>query len=167
MNQECLITMSTPQDTDAGKLLTFQRKRRPFNISGWFAKLAHVLSRDRLTISPTGFLLVLLNEDDVQVYRYGSNALIHDAVLAARDYEQHRLYPESEKSPQERRDSRKELRARQAAEQAAHETAHPYACSICGYRRFATASGLNQHRRRCEQKARKYGWPIETEGTSG
>ena len=139
-------------------VLPFPTRQRPWGwarMGMWFLRLGSLMLKRRLRWEPKGFLLVLISEEDVDLYRGGMTpALYHDAVLAATDQKRFdddraRGYSVSE-TIQEARAHRRERRRVEAEAQAAHDREYSYRCWC--RRAFRSAQDLRRHQRTCDEQ---------------
>lgn len=98
----------------------------PDEMRAWFAKLAKHLDV-QLDGPPTGFLVVLLNDDEIRVWSAGPTHIRDDAVLAAKDARDHQKLPTFHDTPEKARLVRLAL-------QRAREAREPFVCEICHWR---------------------------------
>lgn len=130
-----------------------RERREPFVMSHWFTQLAHLMARGRLLHTPTGFLVVLLNDEHIDVYHGGFKTWedMHEAATAADDYILHEKHPSVSETATEARARRRAYRAEEAARREEYERTYPFMCPGCRSR-FKTETGLKQHRTRSKRK---------------
>ena len=102
----------------------------------WFVKLATLLDV-QLDQPPTGFLVVLLNEEEIRVWSAGPTHLRDEAALAAKDARDHQKRPTLHDTPEQARLVRRAL-------QRAREAREPYVCELC-QRRWASQRTYEGH----------------------
>jgi hypothetical protein len=107
-------------------------------MSRFFSKLAAYLRDAQLTIDPSAFMLVLINESQLHCYSGGSSALVDEAAQAAHDARNHRRQPTFHDAPED-------VRARRQARKEAYEQATPWVCEICTDHRMETERQYREH----------------------
>lgn len=136
--------------------------QKPFVMSHWFVRLAHMMNKGRLLHQPSQFLLVLANDDNVSVYFHGLKTWdeYSDLAHAFHDHSSHKRF--NAPTPTESRASRRKHEAQREAEEQAYLAAHPHKCPGCR-QLFKTEKGLAQHRNLSKRKQ----WATSCHPSSG